>query len=46
MNCNIVKDLIPLYIDGCCSEESVAAVEEHINSCPQCKEIYECILLT
>jgi pullulanase len=22
MNCEIIKDLIPLYIDGCCSEES------------------------
>lgn len=43
MNCNIVKDLIPLYIDGCCSEESAVVVEEHINRCPQCKEIYECM---
>lgn len=41
MNCNIVKDLIPLYIDGCCSEESEKAVEEHINSCAECKRLYE-----
>ena len=31
MNCNIVKDLIPLYIDGCCSEESEKVVEETFN---------------
>lgn len=32
MNCDIVKDLIPLYIDGCCSEESKIAVKEHMMS--------------
>jgi hypothetical protein len=41
MNCNIVKDLIPLYIDGCCSEESEKAVEEHVSSCAECKRLYE-----
>lgn len=41
MNCNIVKDLIPLYIDGCCSEESGKIVSEHIKSCSECKKTYE-----
>ena len=41
MNCNIVKDLIPLYIDGCCSEESERAVEEHISDCNDCKRLLE-----
>ena len=41
MNCNIVKDLIPLYIDGCCSEESEKAVEEHIRDCSDCKKLLE-----
>lgn len=41
MNCNIVKDLIPLYIDGCCSNESVQAVEEHIGNCAECKTLLE-----
>lgn len=41
MNCNIVKDLIPLYIDGCCSEESGKAVEEHIRDCYDCKRLLE-----
>ena len=41
MNCNIVKDLIPLYIDGCCSEESEKAVEEHIRDCDDCKKLLE-----
>ncbi len=41
MNCDIVKDLIPLYIDGCCSEESAREVEEHIKTCPECKALFD-----
>ncbi len=41
MNCNIVKDLIPLYVDGCCSEESKKIVEEHIENCVECKKLFE-----
>jgi hypothetical protein len=41
MNCNVIKDLIPLYIDGCCSEESATAVLEHIQECPSCKKLLE-----
>ena len=41
MNCEVVKDLIPLYIDGCCSKESAREVEEHINDCGDCKRIFE-----
>ena len=41
MNCNIVKDLIPLYIDGCCSAESEKVVEEHIRDCDDCKRLLE-----
>jgi hypothetical protein len=33
----MIKDLLPLYADDVCSEESRKAVEEHINSCPDCK---------
>lgn len=41
MNCNVVKDLIPLYIDGCCSEESEKIVKEHIECCDACKKLLE-----
>lgn len=37
MNCNIIKDLLPSYIDAICSEDTTAAVEEHIESCEECK---------
>ena len=41
MNCDIEKDLIPLYIDGCCSEESSKIVEEHIRDCGDCKKLLD-----
>ena len=41
MNCNVVKDLLPLYLDECCSEESRKLVEEHIKSCGSCGRLYE-----
>lgn len=37
MECNVIKDLIPLYVDGCCSEESGKLVEAHIKSCADCQ---------
>ncbi|MCR4639552.1 zf-HC2 domain-containing protein [Ruminococcus sp.] len=36
-NCDMIKDLLPLYADDVCSEESRKAVEEHIKNCPECK---------
>ncbi len=41
MNCNVIKDLIPLYIDGCCSADSKKHVEEHIKNCEDCKKLVE-----
>ena len=41
MNCEIIKDLIPLYIDGCCSKESERTVEEHLKGCSECKMLFE-----
>lgn len=41
MNCNVVKDLIPLYIDECCSKESAEIVKEHLQTCQSCRKLYE-----
>lgn len=41
MDCNVIKDLIPLYIDGCCSEESRKIVREHIASCDACQKLLD-----
>lgn len=40
-SCHIVYDLLPLYVDGACSDESRAYVEEHLAGCPACRKKYE-----
>lgn len=40
-NCDIVMDLLPLYADDVCSEESRKEVEEHIKGCTSCKSTLE-----
>lgn len=37
--CSIVQDLLPLYHDDVCSEESKRIVEEHLAVCGDCKKI-------
>ncbi len=37
ISCEIIKDLLPLYIDGVCSNDSKEAIEEHISDCDNCK---------
>lgn len=37
VTCDIISDLLPLYIDGVCSEDSRNAVEKHLESCGECK---------
>lgn len=39
MDCNIIRDLLPLYHDGACSEESCRAVEEHLKNCEDCRRV-------
>ena len=40
-NCNIIKDLLPLYADGILSAESAALVGEHLAECAECAELLE-----
>lgn len=37
LDCNIIKDLMPLYLDAICSEESRNLVDTHLNNCEQCR---------
>lgn len=41
IECNIIKDLLPIYIDNCCSTESKQLVDEHLKECEKCKDSYE-----
>lgn len=40
VTCSIVEDLLPLYMDGCCSKDSQQAVVEHMKTCEKCRETY------
>ena len=41
MNCDIIRDLLPLYADGMASEASSRHIEEHTAQCPACKKLLE-----
>lgn len=41
--CNIIRDLLPLYIDGIESDESRDAIKEHLKYCPDCRKYYKSI---
>ncbi len=41
MNCQIAQDLITLYVEDLCSEESRAGLEKHLKSCPECTKKLE-----
>lgn len=40
-NCDMISDLLPLYIDKACSKSSSEAVEQHLSECPACAGVLE-----
>ena len=43
LDCNVARDLLPLYLDGVCSPQSAALVEEHLAACPECRRLREAL---
>lgn len=39
--CNVVLDLLPLYLDEMCTEDTKKYVENHFSKCKECRKIYE-----
>ena len=39
--CDVIRDLLPLYADDACSEQSRALVREHLDGCPECSEMLQ-----
>lgn len=39
--CGIIRDLLPLFIDDVCNEESKQAVQNHLAGCEKCRSCYE-----
>lgn len=41
LNCNIVRDLLPIYIDELTSEETAIEIKEHLQGCVECNKLLE-----
>lgn len=41
ISCDLVKDLLPIYVDGLCSEESRNIINNHLDMCQECKDYHE-----
>lgn len=41
MNCEVIRDLLPLYTDGLTSPKTNQLIEEHLLSCPECSAVLE-----
>lgn len=39
--CNLVKDLLPSYVDGITSKETEEFINKHLEKCDECKKNYE-----
>lgn len=39
LNCNIIKDLLPSYLENICSADTKHAVEEHLAICNTCRNL-------
>lgn len=39
LSCKVIEDMLPIYYDGVCSDESATLVEEHLKECPQCSRV-------
>lgn len=41
LNCNVIRDLLPLYADQICSDESRGLVDEHLAECGDCRALLQ-----
>ena len=41
MNCNVIRDLLPLYVDHICSDESRELVDGHLTECRDCSMLLQ-----
>ena len=46
ISCDVIRDLLPLYVDGVLSPDSQKLVEEHLSDCSYCRDYHEKLLHT
>ena len=39
--CNVVRDILPLYLENMVSEETAESIKEHLDDCPECAAEFE-----
>lgn len=39
VTCNVIRDLLPLYVEKLCSIDSIEIIEEHIRECSECQSV-------
>ena len=40
LTCEVVRDLLPSYVDGLTNDVSNQAVEQHMKTCENCRKLY------
>lgn len=43
ISCDIIRDLLPSYMDNLCSKDSQTIIEEHLLSCPDCAALVQAL---
>ena len=43
LSCDVIRDLIPTYVDEICSADTKMIVEQHLQECRDCKNLVEMI---
>ena len=41
ISCEIIRDLLPLYVDGQTRPDTSRIISEHLSACPECARMYE-----
>ncbi len=41
ISCNVIEDILPLYVDEIVSEDTCNLVAEHLDECAKCRQKYE-----
>lgn len=39
LSCKVIEDILPMYYDKVCSNETAELIDEHLNECPRCSHI-------
>lgn len=41
MKCNVVRDLLPLYLEQLCEEKTSKEIKDHLEGCEECRQRWE-----